>query len=82
MKEKSFDETWEEIHKTQEWGKYPTEHVIRFIARNYYKKERSKIRILDFGCGGGRTLGIYQEKDLMCMHLMDQPVQLIKCVRD
>lgn len=50
---KSFCEDWEEIHKSQEWGKYPTEQVIRFIARNYYSKERNKIKILDFGCGGG-----------------------------
>ena len=52
-KAKSFDEEWEVIHRTMEWGKYPAEHVIRFIARNYYKMQRSKIKILDYGCGGG-----------------------------
>ncbi len=50
---KSFDEIWEQIHSTQEWGKYPSEIVIRFIARNYYKRDRESTRILDFGCGGG-----------------------------
>lgn len=50
---KSFDETWEEIHKKQQWGKYPAESVIRFVARNYYNQERNKINILDFGCGNG-----------------------------
>ena len=50
---KSFDETWEEIHSTQEWGKYPSEPVIRFVARNYYKVDRKATKILDFGCGGG-----------------------------
>ena len=50
---KSFSQDWEEIHKNQEWGKYPTESVIRFVARNYYKSERTKIKILDFGCGAG-----------------------------
>ncbi len=50
---KSFDETWEEIHKNQEWGKYPSESVIRFVARNYYNKNRKSIKILDFCCGGG-----------------------------
>ena len=48
---KSFSEEWEKIHSTQEWGRYPSETVIRFIARNYYKTEREKIKILDFGCG-------------------------------
>lgn len=50
---KSFDETWEEIHATREWGQYPSGPVIRFVARNYYREQREKIKILDFGCGGG-----------------------------
>lgn len=50
---KSFCEEWEVIHATQDWGKYPPEAVIRFVARNYYGKDRAKTRFLDFGCGGG-----------------------------
>ena len=50
---KSFDTTWETIHATQEWGKYPAEPVIRFVARNYYNKVRITIKILDFCCGAG-----------------------------
>lgn len=50
---KSFDDIWEKIHATQEWGKYPSEPVIRFVARNYYAKDRKAVRILDFGCGAG-----------------------------
>lgn len=50
---KSFNEEWEQIHQSMEWGKYPSENVIRFVARNYYKKDRGHIRILDFGCGSG-----------------------------
>lgn len=34
-------------------GGYPAEHVIRFVARNYYCTNRKEIKILDFGCGGG-----------------------------
>lgn len=49
----SFDNIWEEIHSQREWGKYPSEDVIRFIARNYYDKNRNLIRILDLGCGQG-----------------------------
>ena len=48
-----MDNIWNEIHETQAWGSYPSEHVIRFFARNYYSKERDKVKILDFGCGGG-----------------------------
>lgn len=50
---KSFNEEWEQIHQSMEWGKYPSENVIRFVARNYFKKVRNQVRILDFGCGSG-----------------------------
>ena len=38
---------------SQEWDKYPSEPVIRFVARNYYKMDRHSVKILDFGCDGG-----------------------------
>lgn len=66
---KSFDEVWENIHATQEWGKYPSEQVIRFVARNYYGKERHSIKMLDFGVGGGTTPGIWPGKGLIHMDL-------------
>jgi len=49
------DKIWDEIHSSREWGAYPSEHVIRFFARNYYSDVRSGdiIKVLDFGCGGG-----------------------------
>lgn len=50
---KTFDNMWEQIHSEVEWGKYPSEEVIRFVARNYYKKDKSTINLLDFGCGSG-----------------------------
>ena len=53
MVNNSIDPIWEEIHSTQEWGSYPAEYIIRFVARNYYSKKRNEIKILDFGCGQG-----------------------------
>ncbi len=50
---KSFDTIWETIHANEEWGKYPSEFVIRFIARNYYDKDRKFVKILDYCCGAG-----------------------------
>lgn len=50
---RAFSEVWEKLHAMQEWGKYPSENVVRFVARNFYKKERKKVKILDFGCGAG-----------------------------
>ncbi|NPV89929.1 MAG: class I SAM-dependent methyltransferase [Firmicutes bacterium] len=50
---KSFDEIWEQIHQEQGWGNYPSEEVIRFVARNFYKRDRAVTRLLDAGCGAG-----------------------------
>jgi 2-polyprenyl-3-methyl-5-hydroxy-6-metoxy-1,4-benzoquinol methylase len=50
----SWDPTWEKIFREEEWGKYPPEHIIRFVARRFYQaKDRQGIRILDLGCGPG-----------------------------
>src|SRR5581483_1538962 len=52
----SFDPVWEEIFRTQEWGKYPDAYVIRFVARGFYKAaDRRKVRLLDLGSGPGAT---------------------------
>lgn len=52
-KDISFNPFWEEKYKTN-WGSaYPSEDVIRFVARNFYATTRRCIRILDFGCGTG-----------------------------
>lgn len=49
----TFDKKWEDVHQSHEWGKYPSEEVIRFVARNYYKSHRKNVKLLDFGCGTG-----------------------------
>jgi len=49
-----MDAIWEELFSSQEWGKYPPECVVRFVARNFYRvPQRSTIRLLDAGCGPG-----------------------------
>lgn len=50
---RSFDAAWEELHSQREWGRYPPEEVIRFVARNYGSQNRAEIRLLDAGCGAG-----------------------------
>lgn len=53
----SWDNVWNEIFENREWGRYPAEDLIRFIAKNYYKEiGRRKIKILEIGCGTGANL--------------------------
>jgi ubiquinone/menaquinone biosynthesis C-methylase UbiE len=49
----AIDKQWEQIHTSKSWGRYPSEDVIRFVARNYFKTRRSETNILDLGCGAG-----------------------------
>ncbi|EAI4487866.1 class I SAM-dependent methyltransferase [Campylobacter coli] len=53
----SNEKIWENIFSKKEWGKYPSENIIRFIARNFYNvQDRSKINILELGLGTGANL--------------------------
>lgn len=48
---------WEEIFKSKEWGKYPSEPLIRFVAKHFYKApNRKEIHILELGVGGGANM--------------------------
>ncbi len=55
-KNASWDPIWEDIFTNNDWGKYPSESLIQFIARNFYKLNRSEIRILEIGCGPGANI--------------------------
>lgn len=49
----TFDKQWNLVHENRNWGKYPVEEAIRFLARNHPPQNRSKINVLDLGCGNG-----------------------------
>lgn len=52
-----WDPVWEDIFASQEWGKYPGEELIRFVARGYYRApNRRDVRFLELGCGPGANL--------------------------
>jgi SAM-dependent methyltransferase len=52
-----FDSVWQTVFASQSWGKYPSEDLIRFVARNFYgAPDRSAVRVLEVGCGPGANM--------------------------
>jgi ubiquinone/menaquinone biosynthesis C-methylase UbiE len=48
---------WDDIFKSRPWGKYPSEDLVRFMARTFRAVEdRGGIKVLDVGCGPGTNL--------------------------
>jgi SAM-dependent methyltransferase len=53
----SWDPVWEQVFRSQAWAKYPPEHVVRFVARNWYSTpKRADVRLLEIGCGPGANI--------------------------
>ena len=53
----NYDPLWEDIYSSREWGKYPPEELIRFVARNYYSApNRADARLVEVGCGAGANI--------------------------
>ncbi len=52
----AWDSVWEEVFKSQAWGRYPDESFIRFVARNFYKRNRALTALLEIGCGPGANV--------------------------
>ena len=52
-----WDPIWEEVHRSCEWGQYPPEELIRFVARKFAKADdRGKVQLLELGCAVGANI--------------------------
>lgn len=48
----AIDEVWEDTFQKRDWGRYPNEELVRFVARSFGQvADRSEIAILEVGCG-------------------------------
>ena len=47
------DKIYEKQFSEREWGKYPSEEVIRFFMRSKARLDSTNIKALDLGCGMG-----------------------------
>jgi SAM-dependent methyltransferase len=53
----SWDSSWEKVFRSRDWGKYPPEELVRFVAQTYYSApDRKLIRLLEVGCGTGANV--------------------------
>ena len=78
----TWDKTWEEVYKRRDWGKYPNEELIKFMARNFYSSpHRSKFKILELGCGPGANMW-YLAREKFEIHGIDGSRTAIKkCIK-
>ena len=48
------EDVWERVFREREWGRYPPEELVRFVARNFYAaSDRAAVKMLEIGCGPG-----------------------------
>lgn len=47
---------WDNIFRDNEWGRYPPEELVRFMSRQFRSADKSKVAVLEVGCGTGANL--------------------------
>ena len=53
---------WDSFFFEKDWGRYPSESLIRFTARNFYSLTRSQVKILEIGCGPGPNIWYFSRE--------------------
>lgn len=78
----SWNSIWEDVFREKDWGKYPSEDLIRFIAQRFYRApERGQVRILELGCGPGGNLWYLAREGLAAYGMDGSPTALEKARR-
>ena len=58
-------ERWNDVFESRDWGRYPPEELIRFVARNFGDvPERGEVRFLEVGCGPGANIWFLRREGL------------------
>jgi SAM-dependent methyltransferase len=54
-------QAWETVHQEKQWGQYPPEPLIRWVARTF-KDQCQGLKVLEVGCGAGANLWYLAEQ--------------------
>ena len=77
----AWDSVWDKVFSGCEWGKYPNENLIRFIAGKYHTSlNRKNFKILEVGCGTGANLW-YLSREGFNAHGVDGSQEAINIAR-
>ena len=53
----SWNQGWNKVFQEHEWGRWPSEELVRFVGRHFRDCHRnSRLRALEVGCGTGANL--------------------------
>lgn len=75
----SWDPLWEAIFRSQDWGRYPPEELIRYTARNFYRvPNRKDIKILEIGCGMGANVWYFTREGFTAYGMDGAPTAIEK----
>jgi SAM-dependent methyltransferase len=78
----TWDPVWEQVFKSREWGRYPAEDLIRFVARNFFAMaDRSATRILEVGSGPGANLWFLAREGFAVFGVDASPTAVEMCRR-
>ncbi|MEZ8105251.1 class I SAM-dependent methyltransferase [Vibrio cortegadensis] len=81
MSDFNLEQVWDDIFRNNEWGKYPSEDLIRFVARNFYSYENRKlIKILEVGSGTGANLWFIAREGFGCFGIEGSDVGVNRCI--
>ena len=76
-----IDQVWEDLFSTRSWGKYPSEYLIRFIARNFYSvPSRTDVKILELGPGPGANLWFCAREGFSIYGIEGSPTAVNQCL--
>lgn len=72
---------WEKNYKSRRYNKYPYNDIISFILKHFGKeKDKSSIKILELGCGGGNNLMFLKNEgfDFYAIDISDTSIEIVK----